>query len=110
MAKIKIKLSKGDSVISVTEKAIFVQRKNGEVDIIPIISDSNTLRGDIENIVIIAVGVLGLGVIVALGFFVKKKGYEKGLIDGHFLGWCDGRSTGYDSSTKDAIDIINSFE
>ena len=57
MAKIIIKiLSKGDSVISVTEKMIAVQRKNGEVDIIPIISDGNTMRIDIENIVTISYG------------------------------------------------------
>lgn len=57
MPKIKISiLNKGDSVISVTEKAITVQRKNGEVDIIPIISDGNTLRVDVENITTISYG------------------------------------------------------
>ena len=57
MAKLKIKvLSKGDSVISVTEKMIAVQRKNGEVDVIPIISDGGALRIDTENIVTITYG------------------------------------------------------
>ena len=57
MAKVKIKvLSKGDSVISVTEKTIVIQRKNGEVDVIPIISDGGALRIDTENIVTISYG------------------------------------------------------
>jgi precorrin-6B methylase 1 len=57
MARIKVKvLSKGDSVISITEKAIAVQRKNGEVDIVPIISEGNTFRVDVENIVTITYG------------------------------------------------------
>ena len=57
MAKTKIKvLNKGDSVISVAEKTIAVQRKNGEVDIIPLVSDGSILRIDIENIVTISYG------------------------------------------------------
>ena len=59
MAKIKIKiLNKGDSVISVNERIIAVQRKNGEVDIIPLIFDEEgkTLRVDIENIITITYG------------------------------------------------------
>ncbi|GHV10550.1 hypothetical protein FACS1894219_00180 [Clostridia bacterium] len=59
MAKIKIKiLNKGDSVISVTEKAVAVQRKNGEVDIIPLIFDEleRPPRIDVENIVTISYG------------------------------------------------------
>ncbi len=59
MAKIKIKiLNKGDTVISVTEKAIAVQRKNGEVDIIPLIFNElgHPPRVDIENIVTISYG------------------------------------------------------
>lgn len=59
MAKIKIKiLNKGDSVISVTEKAVAVQRKNGEVDIIPIIFNEigQPPRVDLENIVTITFG------------------------------------------------------
>ena len=57
MARIKIKvLRKGDHVISVTEKSVVVQRKNGEVDVIPIIADEGVLRIDTENIVTIAYG------------------------------------------------------
>ena len=53
--KIKI-LSKGDSVISVTERMVAIQRKNGEVDIIPLIFDETPPRVDIENIVTISFG------------------------------------------------------
>ena len=57
MPKTKIKvLNKGDSVISVTEKMLAVQRKNGEVDIIPILSEGDTLRIDTENITTISYG------------------------------------------------------
>lgn len=59
MAKIKIKiLNKGDSVISVTEKMVAVQRKNGEVDIIPLIFDESGQppRVDLDNIVTISYG------------------------------------------------------
>lgn len=59
MAKLKIKiLNKGDSVISVTEKMIAVQRKNGEVDIVPLIFNEagSPPRVDIENIVTISYG------------------------------------------------------
>lgn len=59
MAKIKIKiLNKGDSVISVTEKMVTVQRKNGEVDIIPLIFDESGQppRVDLDNIVTISYG------------------------------------------------------
>jgi hypothetical protein len=57
--KIKIKiLSKGDSVISVTERMVAVQRKSGEVDIVPLIFDEpgNPPRVDIENIITISYG------------------------------------------------------
>lgn len=57
MAKIKIQiLNKGDSVIAVSEKMIAVQRKNGEVDIIPLIFDEMPPRVDIANIVTISYG------------------------------------------------------
>ena len=46
-------LKKGDRVINVTPEFIAVQRKNGEVDIIPLIRDGTGLRVDIENIVTI---------------------------------------------------------
>ncbi|NBJ04229.1 hypothetical protein D3Z62_30440 [Lachnospiraceae bacterium] len=49
-------LKKGDRVISVTSEFVAVQRKNGEVDIIPLIRDGTGLRVDIENIVTIGYG------------------------------------------------------
>lgn len=49
-------LKKGDRVINVTSEFIAVQRKNGEVDIIPLIRDGTGLRVDIENIVTIGYG------------------------------------------------------
>ena len=57
MARIKIKvLRKGDSVVSATDKAIAVRRKNGEVDLIPIIPDGGFLRVDLDNIVTVSYG------------------------------------------------------
>ena len=54
--KIKI-LKKGDSVISVSGNLIAVRRKNGEVDIIPIINDENGFPMiDTEHIVTLAYG------------------------------------------------------
>jgi len=55
MLKIQI-LKKGDQVLSVTPEFIAVQRKNGEVDILPLIKDETGLRVDIENIVTIGYG------------------------------------------------------
>lgn len=49
-------LKKGDHVINVTSEFIAVKRKNGEVDIIPIIRDGEALRIDPENIVTISYG------------------------------------------------------
>lgn len=49
-------LRKGDHVISVTADFIAVERKNKEVDIIPLSRDDGTLRVDIENIVTIGYG------------------------------------------------------
>lgn len=49
-------LKKGDRVISVTSEFVAVQRKNGEVDIIPLLRDGTGLRIDIENIVTIGYG------------------------------------------------------
>ena len=49
-------LKKGDRVISVTSEFVAVQRKNGGVDIIPLIRDGTGLRVDIENIVTIGYG------------------------------------------------------
>lgn len=49
-------LRKGDQVISVTPEFIAIQRKNGEVDIIPMLKDEMGLRVDIEHIVTIGYG------------------------------------------------------
>ena len=46
-------MSKGDKVLSVTSELVAIQRKNGEVDIIPLISDDSGVRIDTENIVTI---------------------------------------------------------
>ena len=49
-------MKKGDRVISVTSELIAVERKNGEVDIIPLTKDETGLRVDIEGIVTIGFG------------------------------------------------------
>ena len=49
-------LKKGDRVLNVTSDFIAVERKGGEVDIIPILKDGETLRVDPENIVTIGYG------------------------------------------------------
>lgn len=49
-------LKKGDRVLNVSSEFIAVQRKNGEVDIIPMIKDEMGLRVDIEGIVTIGYG------------------------------------------------------
>lgn len=49
-------MKKGDRVISVTSELIAVERKNGEVDIIPLTRDETGLRVDIEGIVTIGFG------------------------------------------------------
>jgi len=49
-------LRKGDHVISVTSEFVAVERKSGEVDIIPLSKDGETLRVDPENIVTIGYG------------------------------------------------------
>lgn len=54
--KVKI-LRKGDSVLSVSGNLISVQRKNGEVDIIPVIPDENSFPMiDTEHILTITYG------------------------------------------------------
>ena len=53
--KIKV-MSKGDKVLNVTSELVAIQRKNGEVDIIPLISDEYGVRIDTENIVTIVYG------------------------------------------------------
>ncbi len=49
-------LKKGDRVISVASEFVAVERKNGEVDIIPLINDETGLRVDTEKIVTIGYG------------------------------------------------------
>lgn len=49
-------MSKGDRVLNVTSDMVVIQRKNGEVDIIPMLMDEMGLRIDIENIVTIGYG------------------------------------------------------
>lgn len=49
-------LKKGDSVLNVAPEFIAVQRKNGEVDIVPLLKDATGLRVDVENIVTIGYG------------------------------------------------------
>ena len=53
--KIKV-MSKGDKVLNVTSELVAIQRKNGEVYIIPLISDEYGVRIDTENIVTIGYG------------------------------------------------------
>lgn len=49
-------MSKGDKVLNVTSELVAIQRKNGEVDIIPLISDECGIRIDTENVVTIGYG------------------------------------------------------
>ena len=49
-------MRKGDCVINVTSECLAIRRKNGEVDIIPIIKGEIGLRVDLENIVTIGFG------------------------------------------------------
>lgn len=49
-------LKKGDRVINVTSEFVVVERKSGEVDIIPIIKDGVALRVDFENTLTIGYG------------------------------------------------------
>lgn len=49
-------MSKGDKVLNVTSELVAIQRKDGEVDIIPLISDASGIRIDTENIVTIGYG------------------------------------------------------
>ena len=49
-------LKKGDRVMSVLPEMIVVERKNGEVDIIPLLIDERNVRIDYENIITIGYG------------------------------------------------------
>lgn len=49
-------MNKGDKVLSVTNRLIAIQRKNGEVDIIPFLTDKEGMWIDTENIVTVGYG------------------------------------------------------
>ena len=49
-------LKKGDSVLTVTNEFVVVKRKNGEVDILPMVREGNGWRIDVEEIVTIGYG------------------------------------------------------
>ena len=49
-------MNKGDRVLSVTNRLIAIQRKNGEVDIISFLSDQEGMWIDTENIVTVGYG------------------------------------------------------
>lgn len=49
-------MKKGDRVVSATTEFIAVERKNKEVDIIPLTKENSVLRIDTENIVTIGYG------------------------------------------------------
>ena len=49
-------LKKGDEVLNVTGEFVAIKRKNGDVDIIPIIKEGESWRVDFENIVTISYG------------------------------------------------------
>ena len=63
--KVTVKvLNKGDTVISVTEKMIAVKRKNGEVDIMPLVFENGFPEIDTENIMTISYGTNAVETIV----------------------------------------------
>lgn len=49
-------LKKGDSVLNVDKNFIAVRRKNGEVDIVPLIEDETGVRVNVSKIVTIGYG------------------------------------------------------
>ena len=49
-------LRKGDKVLSVTSEFLAIQRKTGEVDILPIISDEQGVRIETEKVVTVGFG------------------------------------------------------
>lgn len=49
-------LRKGDKVLSITSEFLAIQRKNGEVDILPIISDEHGVRVETEQVVTVGYG------------------------------------------------------
>lgn len=49
-------LQKGDEVLTVTNEFVAIKRKQGEVDLIPIIKERDSWRIDFEHIVTIGYG------------------------------------------------------
>ena len=49
-------LRKGDSVLNVTAEFVAIKRKNGEVDMIPIVEDAGGFRVNTEQVVTIGYG------------------------------------------------------
>lgn len=49
-------MKRGDRVISVTSELIAIQRKSGEVDILPMLRDETGLRVNTEEIITIGYG------------------------------------------------------
>lgn len=49
-------LKKGDRVLNVTPEFVAVERKNGEVDVLPLIKEGGLLRVDTDNTVTIGFG------------------------------------------------------
>lgn len=49
-------MNKGDKVLNVTSEFVAVQRKNGEVDIIPLIVEDKGVWVDVEKITTISYG------------------------------------------------------
>lgn len=53
--KIKV-LNKGDKVLNVTNDLVIIERKNKEVDLIPILKDNQGIWLDTKNIITIGYG------------------------------------------------------
>ena len=49
-------LRKGDRVLNVTPEFVAVERKNGEVDILPLVKEGELLRIDTDNTLTIGYG------------------------------------------------------
>ena len=49
-------LQEGDSVISVTNELVAIQRRNGEVDLLKLLITDGRIRVDQENVVTISYG------------------------------------------------------
>ena len=49
-------LRKGDAVLNVTNEFVAIRRKNGEVDVIPLLKEGESWRVDFDNIFTIGYG------------------------------------------------------